>query len=151
MNSARPSLEYRWVLSSRSVRIDCHGEPGKICSLVIVGQMCESRLAPPAGSEAKNAPLRAPTDVPTIRSGVTPYSDSACNMPTWAAPRLAPPPMTKAIGPGRSKRPLPLALALPFAAVESVPEVEELTLEFGTLPWLVEPLDETHRPPRPAR
>lgn len=39
-----------------------------------------------AGSWAMTAPLRAPTDVPTTRSGVIPCSKSALSIPTSVAP-----------------------------------------------------------------
>ena len=49
----------------------------------------------------------APTEVPTSRSGATWRSAKACNMPTWIAPRLAPPDNTNAVvtttvGPGNA-------------------------------------------------
>src|SRR3954469_621224 len=49
------------------------------------------------GSQAYAAPLMAPTEVPTITSGVTPCSANDCNMPTSAAPSIPPPPNTKAV------------------------------------------------------
>ena len=48
------------------------------------------------GRDAMNAPLIAPTEVPTIRSGSMSRSNSACSMPTWIAPRLDPPDRTNA-------------------------------------------------------
>ena len=48
------------------------------------------------GRDAMNAPLIAPTEVPTIRSGTMPRSYSARNIPTCTAPRLAPPESTNA-------------------------------------------------------
>ena len=44
-----------------------------------------------------NAPFSAPAEVPTIRSGTIPRSYRARSMPTWIAPRLAPPERTKAV------------------------------------------------------
>src|SRR3954452_4165856 len=51
------------------------------------------------GSAATSAPLMAPTDVPTIRSGLIPLSKSARSIPTSAAPSTPPPPRTKAVPP----------------------------------------------------
>ena len=45
-----------------------------------------------------NAPLIAPTDVATIVPGTMPRSTSARSMPTWMAPRLAPPESTNVTG-----------------------------------------------------
>jgi hypothetical protein len=56
-----------------------------------------SRPAAPAGSAATNAPLIAPIEVPTTRSGRTPASESARSMPTSCAPSSPPPPSTKAV------------------------------------------------------
>src|SRR5688572_9410991 len=57
------------------------------------------------GSRATIAPLSAPTDVPSTRSGVMPLSNRACSIPTSAAPRTPPPPSTNAVvtasGPGQ--------------------------------------------------
>jgi hypothetical protein len=52
-----------------------------------------------AGSAATSAPLIAPTDVPTIRSGRTWSSNKACSIPTSAAPSTPPPPRTNAAPP----------------------------------------------------
>ena len=49
------------------------------------------------GSRATSAPLRAPTDVPSTRSGSMPRSNSACSIPTSAAPSTPPPPSTNAV------------------------------------------------------
>src|SRR5829696_2571467 len=43
------------------------------------------------------AALSAPAEVPTRRSGEIPRSISACSIPTWTAPTLAPPDSTKAV------------------------------------------------------
>src|SRR3954453_12504278 len=51
------------------------------------------------GSAATNAPLIAPTDVPTITSGRTWRSNRACSIPTSAAPSTPPPPRTNAVPP----------------------------------------------------
>src|SRR3954470_23868571 len=51
------------------------------------------------GSAATSAPLMAPTDVPTIRSGLIPLSKSARSIPTSAAPSTPPPPRPKAVPP----------------------------------------------------
>src|SRR3954468_1478998 len=56
------------------------------------------------GSRATIAPLSAPTEVPSTRSGTTPRSKSACSMPTSAAPRTPPPPSTKAVVTGARSR-----------------------------------------------
>jgi len=56
-----------------------------------------SRAAAPAGSAAMKAPLIAPTEVPTTRSGRMPASDSARSMPTSCAPSRPPPPSTNAV------------------------------------------------------
>jgi hypothetical protein len=61
---------------------------------------CQSRLsrsAAPDGSAAMNAPLMAPTEVPTTRSGWMPASESALSMPTSCAPSSPPPPSTNAV------------------------------------------------------
>jgi hypothetical protein len=50
-----------------------------------------------------NAPLSAPAEVPTITSGAIARSESARSIPTWIAPRPAPPERTKPIG-GRRVR-----------------------------------------------
>ena len=60
-------------------------------------QLSQPLAAPASESAATNAPLMAPTDVPTIRSGLTPASDSARSMPTSCAPRMPPPPSTNAV------------------------------------------------------
>ncbi len=52
------------------------------------------------GSLATAAPLIAPTDVPTTRSGTIPRSISARSIPTSLAPSCPPPPSTKASMPG---------------------------------------------------
>src|SRR4051812_34076987 len=52
---------------------------------------------PGVGSLATTRPLRAPTEVPRIRSGATSYSKSARTMPTSTAPSRPPPPSTKAV------------------------------------------------------
>ena len=49
------------------------------------------------GSRATMAPFRAPTDVPSTRSGVMPRSNRACSMPTSTAPSTPPPPSTNAV------------------------------------------------------
>ena len=49
------------------------------------------------GSRATIAPLRAPTEVPSTRSGVMPRSNRACSMPTSTAPSTPPPPSTNAV------------------------------------------------------
>src|SRR3954465_700217 len=49
------------------------------------------------GRDATNAALSAPTEVPTRKSGVMPRSYSASSIPTWSAPRLAPPERTNAV------------------------------------------------------
>ena len=56
-----------------------------------------SRSAEPAGSAATNAPLIAPTEVPTTTSGLIPASVSAHSMPTSCAPITPPPPSTNAV------------------------------------------------------
>ena len=68
-----------------------------------------------SGRLAKNAPLMAPTDVPTIIPGRSPLSTRAYIIPTWIAPRLPPPLSTNAGDPGASAvaraRPAPGAVA----------------------------------------
>jgi hypothetical protein len=49
------------------------------------------------GSPAIAAPLIAPIEQPTIRSGRTPWSSRARSIPTWDEPRLAPLERTKAV------------------------------------------------------
>ena len=49
------------------------------------------------GLRATAAPCKAPTEVPTMRSGRTPCFMSACSIPTSAAPRCPPPPRTNAM------------------------------------------------------
>src|SRR4051794_24112587 len=44
-----------------------------------------------------NAPLSAPAEVPTIRSGRMSRSYRASSIPTWMEPRLAPPESTNAV------------------------------------------------------
>jgi len=56
-----------------------------------------SRAAAAGGSAAMNAPLMAPTEVPTTRSGWMPASVSALSMPTSCAPSNPPPPSTNAV------------------------------------------------------
>ena len=56
-----------------------------------------SAVATVWGRDAMNAPFMAPAEVPTMRSGAMPRSYSARNIPTWMAPRLAPPESTNAI------------------------------------------------------
>ncbi len=56
-----------------------------------------SRMAAPSGSAATNAPLSAPMEVPTTRSGRMPASASARSMPTSWAPSRPPPPSTNAV------------------------------------------------------
>src|SRR4051794_13450693 len=46
----------------------------------------------------------APTDVPTTRSGTMPRSARAASMPTWMAPRVAPPASTNAVWGALSRR-----------------------------------------------
>lgn len=48
-------------------------------------------------SPATQAAFTAPTDVPTSRSGRIPARAKAWSMPTWTAPRLAPPESTIAV------------------------------------------------------
>ena len=49
------------------------------------------------GSRATRAPLRAPTDVPSTRSGVISRSNRARSIPTSTAPSTPPPPSTNAV------------------------------------------------------
>src|ERR1700730_7479625 len=63
-------------------------------------QMLSSRATPSAvGSPAKYAPLRAPTDEPTTKSGLTPWATNSRSIPTWIAPKLPPPASTNAVVP----------------------------------------------------
>src|SRR6185369_9182948 len=63
-------------------------------------QMVSSFATPAAvGSPAKYAPLSAPTDEPTTKSGWIPWATNARNMPTWMAPKLPPPASTNAVFP----------------------------------------------------
>ena len=48
------------------------------------------------GAASTSAPCSAPTEVPTMRSGFTSRSRSACSIPTSAAPACPPPPSTNA-------------------------------------------------------
>src|SRR5512139_3404234 len=50
-----------------------------------------------SGSRATSAPLRAPTLVPSTRSGRTSRSSRARSMPTSTAPSTPPPPSTNAV------------------------------------------------------
>ena len=50
-----------------------------------------------SGRAATHAPLNAPTDVPTIMSGVTPASNKLRSIPACTAPRLPPPESTNAV------------------------------------------------------
>ena len=52
-------------------------------------------------ARAMNRPLMAPTEVPTMRSGIIPALTTARSCPTCNAPRLALPEMTSASGRGR--------------------------------------------------
>jgi hypothetical protein len=63
-------------------------------------QVAASASAVPTvcGRVAMKAPLMAPADVATIRSGAMPRSYRASSMPTWIAPSPAPPERTKATG-----------------------------------------------------
>src|SRR5882672_8327015 len=73
---------------------------GMMCRRVRLRQRRSSCATQPAvGSEAKNAPLIAPAEAPTMKSGRTPCSASACSMPTSTAPRLPPPASTNAVLP----------------------------------------------------
>ena len=64
-------------------------------------QTSSSRCEASSGYAAAIAPVRAPTDVPMMRSGANPRCSSACTMPTWDAPNTPPPPITAATGRGR--------------------------------------------------
>src|SRR5487761_1436887 len=71
-------------------------------------QSSPSRSAAPAGSAATNAPLIAPTEVPTTTSGTMPASARARSMPTSCAPSTPPPPSTNAVFTCQPPRPPPL-------------------------------------------
>ena len=65
-----------------------------------------------AVAPASQPALMAPTLAPTSRSGRTPPSPSARSMPTWTAPRLAPPDRTNAVVmPGEPAAAAPTSLA----------------------------------------
>ena len=49
------------------------------------------------GARSDKAPFTAPTEVPTMKSGSIPRSYKAPSIPTWIAPRAAPPERTKAV------------------------------------------------------
>jgi hypothetical protein len=73
--------------------------PSGITSRRVMPRQTCSSLATPAGdgSAAKCAPLIAPADAPTMKSGRRPTAASARSMPTSTAPRLPPPASTKAV------------------------------------------------------
>lgn len=70
-----------------------------LVEVLLAGHTCPrvgEAVRRPFGSRPTTAPLSDPTDVPMARSGVRRRSASAWSMPTWIAPRLPPPPRTKA-------------------------------------------------------
>ncbi len=80
-----------------------------------------ARAVTPArsGRAAIQPPLRAPTDVPTIRSGAISASARPSSIPTWIEPRLAPPESTNAVAMTPTQR---------CAAGSHVPNVAAATL-----------------------
>jgi hypothetical protein len=71
-----------------------------------------------SGRLAKNAPLMAPTEVPTIMPGRSPLSTRAYSIPTWSAPRLPPPLSTNAGDPAPSWGDPRSSTAIPLGVVE---------------------------------
>src|SRR5262245_61586760 len=80
------------------------------------------------GWNAQNAALKAPTLVPTSRSGTSPARASTSITPTWNAPRLAPPLNTTARPRGRvgcsqdqGRLGRPTSLRVPFSGIAAFP------------------------------
>ena len=103
--SSRPSMSSRsgrfecaWVRVRTSLVARPKKEPENTPLAERVAQVVVSRSTVAGdGSAANAAPLSAPTDVPTTRSGRTPCSRRARSIPTSAAPMCPPPPSTNAI------------------------------------------------------
>ena len=91
------SMECRWVPDRASRASRPQTLSLNACRSSSPCQRPASRAAAPSGSAATSAPLIAPTDVPTTRSGRMPASDKARSMPTSWAPRMPPPPSTNAV------------------------------------------------------
>ncbi len=91
------SIECRWVpeRASRTARPNRFSLNASLTASL--RHSSPSRFAEPAGSAATNAPLIAPIEVPTTRSGLIPASASARSMPTSLAPSKPPPPSTNAV------------------------------------------------------
>src|SRR4051794_19716089 len=93
--------DQRWVpvaMARRTVRSAESPYSCWLCGCETSRQRSVSRSTTSSlGSRATSAPLRAPTLVPSTRSGVMPRSKSARSMPTSTAPRSPPPPSTNAV------------------------------------------------------
>ena len=92
------SHDSRWVVFSGNLDSN---DSTEIYRVPVDGSAAPRRLsrATPAslGSPANCAALNAPTLAPTIMSGITPAALNAFSMPTWTAPKLPPPAITKAV------------------------------------------------------
>lgn len=87
----------RWLRRARRWKAIVSGFFGKMSLVWIPSQILLSSSIPwGSGRKARNAPLRAPTLVPTIKDGRKPRWTSEQRTPTWSAPKLAPPLRTRA-------------------------------------------------------
>ena len=92
------SLEWTWVRLRARVDRRPSSEPPNVSSDAIPRQTAPNdSTCSSVGSAAITAPLIAPTELPNTRSGLTPASSRAPNIPTSAAPSIPPPPRTNAV------------------------------------------------------
>src|SRR5689334_21976686 len=84
-------------LASASPRISAR--PGYDQSANAVSSIASAIVASsrPFLPDANSAATTLPADVPTSRSGTSPFSSSAWMTPMWAKPRAAPPPSARPI------------------------------------------------------
>src|SRR5829696_5379211 len=97
-SSRSPRSGTRYLRAPKNPKKPVSGFRGKTCPRPSRRQIsARSSGGCVNGCEAMKAPFTAPTDVPTTRSGSIPRSYRALSIPTWIAPKAAPPDRTKAV------------------------------------------------------